>query len=370
MTHKCPLSSFVSVMFIALILVACGGGKPSGASTPTISPTTLAGPTPTEQTAAPTPVVVGGPGAFNLPQPGAHLDLLSRYQAELLVQFSGAQDGQPFERRTHLTLSYAGPDAQVTRLETSATHEAPIFLVAGQVAGTRFLQSASDAPCSSLVDSQDTEIPTFGDPWIELPAVYGAELVGAETINDFETEHYTFDQRAIRWAAGSTAQGELWIAKGGGFLVRYRLTMQVQPGVLSATSSGEQTWQFDLTPLADDARLLPEGCAPVLTDFALLPDATATLRLPGYLSYITGSDLAATVQFYRQELVAAEWKEQDAFDATSERTVLFFVRPIMEGEIVTMQEVAVITLRPAPAGLKVKVQLLRLEVPPPVEGGQ
>jgi hypothetical protein len=253
---------------------------------------------------------------------------------------------------------------QVTRLETSGTNEPLIFLVAGEVAGTRFLQSASDAPCSSQVDSQDTEIPTFGDPWSELPAVYGAELVGTETVNGFGTEHYTFDQRAIRWAANTTAQGELWVAQGGGFLVRYRLTMQAPLGVLSASSSGEQTWQFDLNPLAEDAALLPEGCAPVLADFAMLPDAAATLRMPGYLSYLTSSDLSAAAEFYRQELTNAGWEEKDAFNASTERTTLFFVRPILEGETVVMQEVATITLRPTAAGLKVEVQLIRAEVPP------
>ena len=144
------LFRFVMVISILLMLPACKGGQSSGEVTPV--PTTAAGQTPEEQA----PVVVGGPGDFSLPQPGAQVELLSRYQAELVVEFNGEQDGQPVERSTRLTLAYAGPEAQVTRLETSATHETPIFLLAGQVAGTHFLQSASDAPCSSLLDSQDT----------------------------------------------------------------------------------------------------------------------------------------------------------------------------------------------------------------------
>ncbi len=356
---------FRVVMGIAILLMlpACKGGQASGDVT--VAPTTLE-PLPEELVV---PVEIGGPGDFNLPQPGAYLESLSRYQAELLVQFNGEQAGQPVERTTHVTLAYAGPDAQVTRLEISATHEAPIFLLAGQVAGTHFLQSDSDVPCSSLVDSQDTEPSTFGNPWQELPAVYGAELVGSETLNGFETNHYTFDQRAIRWAADTTAQGDVWVTQDGGFLVRYRLTMQVPLGVLSAVSSGEQTWQFDLTALPEDAVLLPEGCAPVLTDFVLLPDAADTLRMPGFLSYVTSSDQATAMQFYRQELAAAGWEEQDAFNANPERTVLFFVRPILEGETVTMQEIATITLRPATVGFKVEVHLLRTEVLPPAEGG-
>ncbi|MFP4343931.1 MAG: hypothetical protein ACLFU8_04465 [Anaerolineales bacterium] len=365
MIRQRVLSCLILAWFVLLTLVACGGGdpvNPVALPDPTLtgSPATSDDPAPTAEVAEPTVVAVGGPGAFNLPQPGAHLDLLDRYQAELLTHFRGEQDGQSIERSTHLALTYAGPDAQVTRLEGSATDEPPLFLLAGQVAGTHFVQSAGDAPCTSLVDEQDPETPTFGDPWRELPAVYGAEPVGSETVNDFETEHYTFDQRAIRWAAGSTAQGELWVAKEGGFLVRYRLVMQAPPGVLSATG-GEQTWEFDLTPLPEDAQLLPEGCAPVLTDFALLPDAAATLRLPGYLSYRTGSEAAAAIEFYRQELAAAGWEEQDAFNATPERTVLFFVRPVMEDEAVTAQEVAAITLQTGDDDLKVEVQLLRID---------
>ncbi len=370
------LSSFLHLTFVVLLLAACGSGKPT-TTTPTtapgattVAPTTAPGATTEAPTAQPTPLTVGGPGAFNLPEPGAHLDVLSRYQAELRMQFTGEQDGQKTERSTLLTLSFAGPGAQVTRLETSATGEPPVFLLAGEVAGTRFLQSASDAPCSSLVDEQDSEAFTFGDPWLQLPAVYGAELVGVETINDFETEHYTFDQRAIRWAAGTTAQGDLWVAKGGGFLVRYRLTMQAPAGILAATASGEQTWEFNLSPLAESASLLPEGCAPVLTDFPMLPDAATAVRLPGFLSYTTGSASAEAIAFYRQELLAAGWQEQDAFNASADRTILFFVRPIMDGDTVTSQTVATITLRPAEAGLKVEVQLLRAEVPPPAAPGQ
>lgn len=400
MTIKSFLSTCLSFTLIALLLVACSSGDPSATPAPTTAVPSAAAATEAatpgaagtaEPTATPTDAEpgaagpVGGPGTFNLPQPGIQLDLLSRYQAELTVQFNGTQDGQPIERNTHLTLLTTGPGAQVTRLETSATGEEPIFLLAGEVAGTRFIQSVSDAgaetngveglsttynPCSSIVDSEDTEVFTFGDPWRELPPIYGAELAGEETVNDFETEHYTFDQRAIRWASGTTAQGDIWIAKastrsaGGGFLVRYRLTMQAPAGVLSA-ASGEQTWQFDLTPLAEDVALLPEGCAPVLTDFPLLPDATAALRLPGYLRYLTGSDLAAASEFYRQELGAADWQEQDAFNTNAERTILLFVRPIMEGEVVTAQEVATITLSAAPEGLKVEVHTLSADVPPP-----
>ena len=365
MIRKHVLSRLILAWFVLLTLVACGGGDPVdpvALPDPTLtgSPATSDDPAPTAEVAELTVVAVGGPGAFNLPQPDAHLDLLDRYQAELLTHFRGEQDGQPVERSTDLTLTYAGPDAQVTRLEGSATDEPPLFLLAGQVAGTHFVQSASDAPCTSLVDTLNSEAPTFGDPWRELPAVYGAELVGDETVNDFETEHFTFDQRAIRWASGTTAQGELWVAKEGGFLVRYRLIMQAPPGVLSA-AGGEQTWEFDLAPLPEDAGLLPEGCAPVLTDFALLPDADATLRLPGYLSYRTGSDLATVVEFYRRELAAAGWEEQDAFNAAApERTLLFFIRPLMEGEAVT-QEFATITLKPVDDGLEVEVQLLHTD---------
>ena len=371
MSRKSLLFQCLSTVCIILILAACSG-KPAATPTPAGNPTTSGDATPIAQPTSTTPVppiTVGGPGPFNLPQPGAQRDLLSRYQAELRVHFNGEQEGKPVERSTHLTLVYAGPEAQVTRLETSNTvGEAPIFLLAGQVGETRFLQADSAMPCSSMADEEDPETPVFGDPWAELPAVYGAELAGFETVNGFETEHYTFDQRAIRWAAGATAQGDLWVAKGGGFLVRYRLIMQAPAGVLSAVSDGEQRWEFDLTPLEEGVELLPEGCAPVLSDFILLPDAAKTLRLPGYLSYITSSELEAAAQLYRQELTAAGWQEQDAFNATTTRTLLFFVRPLPEDETTPMQEIATITLRPAPAGLKVEVQVLRIETPAE-EGG-
>ncbi len=367
MIHRRTLTHLILVSFVLVTLVACGGSNAPAVPTLTSSPAAAATSTPSNPDGDATPAVIGGPGTFHLPEPGAHLDLLARYQVELVTQFHGELEEEPFERTTHLTLAYAGSDAQVTRLEVSATDAEPLFLLAGQVAGTRFVQSDIEAPCSSLVDEQETEAPIFGDPWRELPAVYGAELVGMETLHDFETEHYSFDQRALRWAADTTAQGELWIAKGGGFLVRYRLTMQAPPGVLGA-AGGQKTWQFDLTPLPEDALLLPEGCAPVLTDFVLLPDAAAILRLPQYLSYHTTSSLAAAVEFYRQALTTEGWEEQDAFDASSERTVLFFVRPIWEGEVVTVQEVAAITLQPVEDGLKVGVQLLRAEVPPPETG--
>ncbi|MBN1922901.1 MAG: hypothetical protein JW892_16745 [Anaerolineae bacterium] len=377
MTCKSYLFHCLSFTLVALLLVACSSSGPSATAAPTvILPTEVSASdmTPDDDIAEPTastPISVGGPGALNLTQPGAHLDSLSRYQAELQTRFSGTQNGQALERSTHLTLAYAGPGAQVTRLESRVTGEEPIFLLAGEVAGTRFIQSASDAPCSSLVDSEDTETPTFGDPWSEIPAIYGAELMGEETVNGFETEHYTFDQRAIRWAAETTAEGELWIAKDGGFLVRYRLSMQAPAGVLSA-AEGEQTWQFDLNPLSEDANLLPESCAPVLTDFPMLPDASQSLRMPGFLSYLTGSDLNAAAEFYRQELATAGWQEQDAFNVTPERTVLFFVRPITEDDdTVTMQEVATITLgSSAPTGFKIEIQTLRTAVPPPTEEGQ
>lgn len=83
-----------------------------------------------------------------------------------------------------------------------------------------------------------------------------ATLVGeAEEVNGLVTYRYSLDRPpfAGRFEDGSL-EGELWIARDGGFIVRYLVT--------GTDSSGITTiWRYDLTDVGSAQVAIPEECA-------------------------------------------------------------------------------------------------------------
>jgi hypothetical protein len=77
-----------------------------------------------------------------------------------------------------------------------------------------------------------------------LKDVTGARYVGDETINGVQTKHYTFDETSIdasQLSEGSTidsAQGDVWVAAEGNYVVRLEMSMTGKNISIPADSAG------------------------------------------------------------------------------------------------------------------------------------
>jgi hypothetical protein len=172
---------------------------------------------------------------------------------------------------------------------------------------------------------------------IKLPPVFGAKEAGQETVNEIPTTHYTFDEKAVAWQAGKDgkAQGEVWIAAEGGYVVKYTLSIQVS----SQEFTGTRSWTYELSEVgAETPVALPEGCLPMLNDILVMGHAINVIQRPGFQKYTVQAALTAVSQFYAEMLGQAGWSLMPAEDPEGGKVTLKYVqdKPASGGRFVAI----------------------------------
>jgi len=363
MNKRPVFSILISVLAIAAGLLACNLSSKSGniefhtTAVVTLSVSGQIGspatPTPAETSASPT----RGLGGFDLASPVAGLDKLPGYRSELKTAFKGTLSGKSYETSSTITREQmAGKGDRIMEVDYSATDEQPFYLLSGQIGDQQVSKTAKDAQCQTVAGAAAEDTGEVPDPASLLRPVAGAQLVGEESIGSISADHYKFDQAALGISQG-TAAGEVWVAKDGGWVVKYTLDIQAPEGVLGVGMAGEQTWEYSAE--AVDALELPEGCTPALDGYPLLDDAQDVMRMSGAISYTSAASLDQAAQFYREKMTAAGWTEQKAFTASADQNVLLFGKP---GD--SDQKLVSIGLRSGAAGLRVDIQEITTPLPP------
>ena len=279
-------------------------GQPTLAATQAPKGTKAAQPT-AAGTAVP---LVFGAGAFNLPDATAHLGDLSGYQASLTLSFEGTSVGQGQKwSKTYRLLSTQDPAARQLTLDRSGDlpELSPIYLA--EVAGVAY-QVLGEKSCTAAGFKPESAPTLAWEPAGLLTGVIGADEAGAETVNDVPSNHYTFTEGALGLAGLAKAQGELWVAADGGFLVKYVLATTGAADYFGADTTGVLTWDYELTqPNQPAAFSLPADCPAGLVSAPRLPDAANVQDLPGLLAYDTAASLADAVTFYQDQLPPLGW---------------------------------------------------------------
>jgi len=141
-----------------------------------------------------------------------------------------------------------------------------------------------------------------------LNGFFGADESGTETVNGVAASHYTFDERALMMSDVATSTGEVWIATDGGYVVRYRLSIDGGAEFFGEGLSGTLTWAYDLSDIGQPVMVeVPEDCPPGLVDAPLLDDAEAIHQLPGVTYYTSAASLADAIAFYQEQLPPQGW---------------------------------------------------------------
>jgi hypothetical protein len=248
---------------------------------------------------------VFGAGPFNLVAPEAGLASLASYRATLSVTFSGTENGAPADWSRIYTLQVTQtPPARALTFE-GAGEDVPSFFRA-EVDNTAYQQRSGEVCTASAIGVGESLAETWELAAL-LDSVIGAERVGAETVNDIATDHYTFDERAQGASGIARSDGDLWVAADGGYVVRYTLTTTGSQSYFGTGIDGTWMWDYQLedvdTPLAIE---LPEGCPPGILDLPLPPDADEVMRLHGITSYSTSAPVADVLAFYQEQVLAAD----------------------------------------------------------------
>lgn len=197
-----------------------------------------------------------------------------------------------------------------------------------QIEGTNYMQmpefgcittSETDMMAESFADTIDAN--RF------LGEVGDAELVGEETINGIDTLHYTFDETSLQseMSTFNWAQGDVYIAKEGNYVVRFRLEGEGsvsdmamaldESGTMPEQVIGQIVVQMDITSINEPVDItIPEGCensGAGNSDYPILEDAAEFSSIGNFITYTTETAFADIVAFYQETLAAQGWAYQD-----------------------------------------------------------
>ncbi len=157
------------------------------------------------------------------------------------------------------------------------------------------------------------------------------------TINGIETRHYTFDETLINATAApgekvNKAEGHLYIAEDGGYLVKMTLDMEgdslnmlgaeLEAGMVLSTHT-----EYTLVSVNDPITItVPEECTDTTaSDYPLLDDATGVSTFMGFTTYRSQYTLADARKFYEDELPALgyTYDETTSFSMSGSAMLVF-----------------------------------------------
>jgi hypothetical protein len=267
-----------------------------------------------------------GDGPFDFPDPRAGLADLSSYSATLTVQFEGTRDANPEAwSRTYTMSATREPHARQWSIEQSGDLPTTGTVVRAEMNGLVYEKRGEAACLAEAINAADPLTERLELAGL-LSGVIGAQPAGTERLNEIESDHYTFDERALGEGANSKSEGELWVAQAGAYLIRYRLTTRAGPDYFGEGVEGVLHLDYQLTdPGAPLTITLPDDCPPGLVDLPHLPGAENIQDSPGVSSYEVPYPVAETADLLEQALAPLGWTSQADPGVTDTTGVLTYV---------------------------------------------
>jgi len=274
-------------------------------------------PTRTQEPAATPGPESRGPGTFDLSYPGAGLETLPGYRAQMQVTIEGTSNGMPIRESESFTLTAsAAPAAHLLWTDTGAGSS-----MDAEIGGVRYTRIGARCHAEVVADPDEGGFLPIA---AALPTVLGAEEVGAlETMQGIPVRHYRFDGRALNLSGLTDAAGEVWVADKGNFVVRYILRAEGKSSDAGRSWTVTKTWTYLLSDVAQDSSMeLPADCPAGLIGVPLPQDATDVSQRPGYTRFTTGLSPKDVAAFYTQGL--PDWQSVGDHFADAKQAVLMF----------------------------------------------
>jgi hypothetical protein len=280
-----------------------------------------------------------------LPKPDAGLDGLQSYHVVYEQVIQGTIKGDPFERKVHLEYSAVTQSKEEEFLwQEQLMGGQEFFEHIFRTGDTVYFHSQDGTECGVQYGVQASE--DIIRPADLLPAVTGAGKVGSETVNGVDTLHYRFDDAGLS-PGGEGTSGEVWVAKQGGYVVKFLLNI---PGPAKPSGEGvevTETRSYEMTDINSiDQIALPDACKTTTMDeIPAMADAKNLLRSGDTMYYATASDAGKVADFYARELPALGWNpvEQPSSGAAvldyfkDARELMIHIDPSGDGSMVMIR---------------------------------
>ena len=223
---------FYFISLLILMALACNGAASPGTGGTPNSATPAGGQTQPQSTQ--TAEATATPPA----QPVSMNDALGSLNSfEITVTFKSSGPGQNQSSSITNTTDYSNDqDARYIQLNSSATSlgdttPTDVNLQIYRIGNEMCSSSEKDHWKWTNMEPSETEMLELTQNMISIaPLIDHPTFVGAETVNDIPTNHFTFKVSGLGVKSGyevTTNQGDYWVAIDGQYIVKYILVMEM-----------------------------------------------------------------------------------------------------------------------------------------------
>jgi len=330
------------LLLIAIIpLIACGlDSSPAESFWPLVKPT---------PTATPRQFLIGPSSAGN------GLGDLSSYRANLILEFEGSLKGEPAVGKIEsLTEVRQQPPARRLYLKTElitpttglASGVADLFETEDMLAVKKPGEDGWLAFSYAAGRGEQPSLSELGlsrpDQLILLPLTVSTPP-RIETMNGMSAQHYIFSENDLPDSniVVERAEGELWVAKPGDFLIQYIISasLRIQPPLPDPHlfDQAQLRLRYALTDINQELSITPPDIDTImarnqLAQLPRLPDAQIVAVFPTLVEYTSVISPISATLFYRDQLTDLDWAENSA-DIFEEKARLNYGK---EGQSVTI----------------------------------
>jgi hypothetical protein len=269
---------------------------------------------------------IGGASSGSFADPGAGLDKLNHYRAELVRTIKAETSSGPVERTDRLSMAvWREQKAIFETIDGVDDAGESLKLAAGTVDRAGYFLLGSDTGCREYWDQDNIQVNEYTLTGYLIP-IQSASAAGEESIGGIAAQAYTLNADSIG-RKGVAASGKIWRAKDGGYLLKYQLELSGGDALFGSGATGTQTIDYELTEVnGDEPVAYPADCQPVLTDIPVTDDAQDVHRFPGLLWYVSPSAPETVQAFYEEYFSGEGWEEVEvtaASEAGTETEILF-----------------------------------------------
>jgi len=129
-----------------------------------------------------------------------------------------------------------------------------------------------------------------------------------ETVNGVLCRHYVFDEKALGWGTFTHAEGEMWVAIDGEYVVKYAVQAEGKNPI--TWDEGQIDWEYEIRDVNQPITIEPPaGCEAAESEFPMMPDATNTSTFGGMVTYESSSSFDDVLAFYQEQMPAEGWSD-------------------------------------------------------------
>jgi len=185
-----------------------------------------------------------------------------------------------------------------------------------QVADTTYMvtsNNSAQAACSMFPAGSSPLKGLLVDPNDVFGKIQNARLVEKDVmVDDVQSDHYAFDETNLTGSHFTKANGDVWVAQEGQYVVKLTGTAVGGNLFLITDPNANYTYNYNIDQAGKIAKLtVPAECGGLPADIPMPANATLEAGFGGIFTLKTSDAPATVADFFRTELPAQGWKAGD-----------------------------------------------------------